>query len=400
MILEQGSQLVCTVVEDSTVMGYVVIDSTVGGRSCGGLRMLPDVDEAEIRSLGRAMTLKYGFLGLPQGGAKAGVRGDPEAPQAERWRRLVEFGRAIAPLLRSHVYIPGTDMGTDNVDIKHMLNTVGVQVKRRELRGTDSGYYTALTVFTAAKQATQRLGMGLPDCTVAIEGFGKVGSALGGLLVEAGARVVAISTSRGALYDPHGLDVTRLVELVNREGSKVVDLYKDAERIDCAALLELPVDILCPCARHESLHASNAPRVKVRIVCPGANSPVTSEAESVLAERGVLSVPDFVANCGGVLGGTMEFASVGGEQIEAFIDRHIGARIAFVLDEAARRGVSPREIAAPIALRRFEQVQQGAAHPTPLGRLFAAGLELYRRGWVPGPLVAALSLSYFERALA
>ena len=114
MILEQGSQLVCTVVEDSTVMGYVVIDSTVGGRSCGGLRMLPDVDEAEIRSLGRAMTLKYGFLGLPQGGAKAGVRGDPEAPQAERWRRLVEFGRAIAPLLRSHVYIPGTDMGTED----------------------------------------------------------------------------------------------------------------------------------------------------------------------------------------------------------------------------------------------------------------------------------------------
>ncbi|MDI7277102.1 MAG: Glu/Leu/Phe/Val dehydrogenase dimerization domain-containing protein, partial [Anaerolineae bacterium] len=98
------------------------------------------VDEEEIRGLARAMTLKYGFLGLPQGGAKAGVRGDPEAPLPERRERLLAFARAIAPLLQRRIYVPGTDMGTDNADIRTLLQVVGVRVKARELRGTDSGY--------------------------------------------------------------------------------------------------------------------------------------------------------------------------------------------------------------------------------------------------------------------
>jgi len=183
-------------------------------------------------------------------------------------------------------------------------------------------------------------------------------------------------------------------------GSVAVERYPDAERIDCAALLELEVDVLCPCARHNSLNAGNAPRVAARIICPGANNPVTPEAERILFERGVLCLPDFVTNCGGVLGGTMEFASVSPERIAAFIERHIGARITRLLDEAECRNVLPREIAVPLARRHFEEVQRGAAHPTPLARLFEVGLEFYRRGWVPGPLVAALSLPYFERCLA
>src|SRR5713101_7522078 len=101
---KDNPQMLITVSQGSEVIGYVVIDSTVGGRSCGGLRMLPDIDEAEMRGLARAMTLKYGFLGLPQGGAKAGVRYDSDAPQAKRWQRLVEFGHAIAPMLLSHIY--------------------------------------------------------------------------------------------------------------------------------------------------------------------------------------------------------------------------------------------------------------------------------------------------------
>ncbi len=392
-------QLMVTVTQGSEVLGYVVIDTTVGGRSIGGLRMLPDVTEAEMRELARTMTLKYGFLGLPHGGAKGGVIGDPDAPQAERRRRLASFGQAIFPLLRNRAYIPGPDIGTDNADIQYMLKSIGIRVKRRELGGSESGYYTAVTVFTGAKESTRHLGLNLSKCSVAIEGFGKVGRALGRLLAEANARVVAISTLRGAVFNPQGLDVERLSKLAAEAGSEVVNLYTDAERIERAALLELPVDLLCPCARHHSVHMANASRVAARIICPGANNPVTPEAERVLFKRGVLCLPDFVTNSGGVLGGTMEFASVRKEKIATFLERHIGAGISRILKEAARQNVLPREIAVPLALRRFDQMRRNAAHATPLDRLFRFGLALYRRGWFPGPVVATLSLPYFEKKL-
>ena len=227
-----------------------------------------------------------------------------------------------------------------------------------------------------------------------------MGCALAGLLAEANARVVAISTSRGAILNPQGLDVKRLGRLAAESGSRVVDLYADAERIDRAALLELPVDVLCPCARHNSLHVGNASRVSARILCPGANNPVSPEAEQILFERGVLCLPDFVTNCGGVLGGTMEFASVGQRQIVSFLERHIGKRIVWLLDEVVRQHRLPREIAAPLALRRHEQMRRSAAHPSLLGRFFEVGLDFYRRGWIPGRLVTPLSLLYFERSLA
>lgn len=381
-------------------MGYIAIDSTVGGRSCGGLRMLPDIDEAEIRGLAHAMTLKYGFLGLPQGGAKAGVRYDPDAPEAERWNRLVEFGQAIAPMLHSRIFVPAADMGTDNTGIRNMLQAVGINVKHHELRCTQSGYYTALTVFIGAKETARHLGLNISDCRVAIEGFGKVGSALAELFSQANARIVAVSTSRGAIFNPRGLDVKLLNELSVQVGSRVIDIYPDAERIDKAELLELPVDLLCPCARHDSLHSGNASRVRARIICGGANNPVTPEAERLLFESGIMCLPDFVTNSGGVLGGTMEFASVDRVTIEAFIDRHIGARITWILSEAERQGVLPRDVVVPLALRRFDEVRQNAEYKTLSTRFFETGLELYRRGWIPARLVAHLSLPYFEKSLA
>ncbi len=394
------TQLICKVAQGSVVMGYVVIDSTVGGRARGGLRMLPDIDEEEIRRLARAMTLKYGFLGLPQGGAKAGVRGNAQSPQSERRLRLEAFGKAIAPLLRSGLFIPDTDMGTDSGDVRHIMRAVNMPVKERELRGARSGYYTALTVLAGARQGVRHVGLTLAGSSVAIEGFGSVGSAVAQLLAAENARIVAISNSKGAIFDPKGLDVKRLKEMAATEGSRTVQLYPEAQRIDREAMLELSVDLLCPCARDNSLHTGNAPRVKARIICPGANNPVTPEAERVLSERGVLSLPDFVTNSGGVLGGTMEFASVSRTRIEAFVERHMGACIAWLLNEAERQGVLPRDIAVPVAQRKFQRVQRNAARPTLRGRLFSAALELYRRGYIPGSLVGSLSLGYFERCLA
>jgi glutamate dehydrogenase (NAD(P)+) len=397
---EHNSQILIKVAQGSEIRGYLVIDSTVGGRSCGGLRMLPDIDEKEMRVLARAMTLKYGFLGLPQGGAKAGVLGDPEAPQSDRHQRLAVFAKAIAPLLCNRIYIPNSDMGTNNNDIRSMLEAVGTQVKKRELRSTLSGYYTALTVFIAARQAMSHLNLSLSDCSVAIEGFGKVGSALANLIDNAQALIVAISTSRGAIYNPKGLDVRRLNQLATLHGSSVVNTYTDAEHINHEELLELPVDLLCPCARHDSVHIGNASRIKARVISPGANNPITREGEQILIEQGILCMPDFVTNSGGVLGGTMEFASVNKEQITKFLENYFTKRVSWLLDEAARKLASPREIAVPLALERFNKICSNAANPSLLDKLFSLGLEFHRRGWIPGSLVAPLSLPYFKRTLA
>ena len=254
------TRLLWTVTRGGETLGYVAIDTLVGGRAQGGLRLLPDVDEAELRGLARAMTLKYGFLGLPQGGAKAGVRGDPDAPLGERRARLRAFGEAIAPLLRQGIYVPGTDMGTDNDDIRALLAAAGAPARRRQSRGADSGDYTALTVFAGVQAALRHGGAELAGRAVAIEGFGKVGAALARLVAGAGGRVVAISTSRGALHEPDGLDVPRLLAVAGAAGSAVVDEIPEARRLEREALLELPVDVLCPCARHNSIHAGNAPR--------------------------------------------------------------------------------------------------------------------------------------------
>lgn len=228
----------------------------------------------------------------------------------------------------------------------------------------------------------------------------KLKEAEAGLLSQVNVCIVAVSTSRGAIFNSKGLDIKQLRRLAVETGSRMVELYPDAERIDRAALLELPVDLLCPCARHNSVHIGNAERVRACIICAGANNPVTPEAERILLSRGVLCLPDFITNSGGVLGGTMEFASVDRIGIGAFIESYIGPRIARLLGEADRQGVSPRDIAVPLAMRRFDQVCQNFCHSTLGGQFFEVGLELYRRGLIPGRLVASLSLPYFKRLLA
>jgi glutamate dehydrogenase (NAD(P)+) len=381
------------------VLGYLVIDSTVGDRACGGLRLLPDVDEAEMRGLAAAMTLKYGFLGLPQGGAKAGVRGDPEGPADQRRRTLEAFGHAIAPLLRSRAFNPGPDMGTDNGDIRHLLACAGVPVGRRELRGERSGHYTALSVFAAAREALGLLGEDLRGKTVAIEGFGKVGGALARLMVDHGARVVAVSNARGAVYAPDGLDVGGLHEAVLGGGGLGPGCVPGARGIHPERLLELGVDVLCPCARHDRITAENVGSVRARVVSSGANNPLTRAAELSLHQRGIVCVPDFVSNCGGVLGGTMTFAGWPEASVKRALLGPLAGRIGRVLAEARRRAVAPVEVAETWSRRRFAEVQAEVAAPGPRGRLFALGLAAYRRGWLPAPLVARLSVPYFRGRL-
>ncbi len=385
---------------DGSTLGYVAVDSLVQGRACGGLRLLPRLEAADMLALAAAMTLKFGLLGLPQGGAKAGVIGDPEAAPALRQARLAAFARAIAPLLADHRYVPCSDMGTSGADIRAMLAAVGLPPPRRALRGTNSGVFTAASVAAAASAVAvaSRPG-GLVGLTAAVEGFGSVGANLAAMLVQAGVRVVAVSTSRGALYDVAGLDVLALRELAARLGSAVVDQYEQAQRLDRAELLTLPVDLLCPCGQGKSITVDNADAIQAKLICPGANLAVDQASEARLIGRGVLCVPDFVANSGGVLGGTMEFAGLGRDYTVDIIHRYTRQAVELLLERARREEILPSQLAANLARARHRQLAGQLANPTPSGRLAALGLAGYRAGLVPAFAIRPLTRRYFRRRL-
>ncbi|HUJ21281.1 MAG TPA: Glu/Leu/Phe/Val dehydrogenase dimerization domain-containing protein [Bryobacteraceae bacterium] len=372
--------------ESSRLVGFIAIDSTIAGRACGGLRMSADVSTGELALLARAMTLKYGLLGLPQGGAKAGIISDPEAPEGQRLQALTTWARGAIVQLRSREYVPAPDMGTDNAAIRKVLQAAGVPPARRELQGERSGFYTALGVFLALESAAERLGKRLEGLTAIIEGFGKVGASVAGLLAQAGVRIVGASNSGGAIYGGPF------------PAAAIQDLLRSPQ-LSPPELLERPADILIPCARHHSIHARNWPRVQAGIITPGANCPVTAGAERALIARGVFVFPDFVANCGGVLGGTMEFAGVAGRHIESFFRNELKARLVRLLADAGG-AAALRECATATALDRFAAVKQAAEFPSIASRAFGAGVALYRNGWLPRAAAAPLALRYFARRVA
>jgi glutamate dehydrogenase (NAD(P)+) len=392
-------ELICQVRRADRVLGFLAIHSLFHGSSRGGMRMASDISEEEVRLLAEGMTLKFGLLGLPQGGAKAGIRTDPEAPAEERYAALREFGQAVAPLLRSRTYIPGPDMGTSNEMVRRMLVAEGVPVYHRELRGLRSGYFTALSVFSAARHAADAIGQPVAGARVSIEGFGKVGSALALLFHELGARVVAISTSQGALCNAGGLDVPKLVRACEAKGSRFVADFEGADRCRREAFFEAPSEILCPCARHNTITVANAGGVQARIVSSGSNHPYDLETERRLTARGAVLLPYWISNCGGTLGETMEFAGWRGGEIAAFIHRKLETNVRWLIDEARKTGLTQTEIAKPPTFARFQRLSEQSERSGVGARIVGAGLECYRRGLVPSGAVRPLSRSYFERSV-
>ncbi|MCC6165539.1 MAG: Glu/Leu/Phe/Val dehydrogenase [Acidobacteria bacterium] len=381
---------------DGELLGFVAIDSTVEGRARGGLRLVADLSEPEMRDAARAMTLKYGLLGLPQGGAKAGVVGDPDAPPDQRRRRLETFARAVEPLLRERRYIPDADLGTDATAIRTMMQAVGIPMRARDWRAGRSGDHTARSCLAAGDVLVARRGLCWPACRVAIEGFGKVGGAAARMVAERGGRVVAVSTSHGALVDADGLDVDDLTARAAAAGSRfVLDTPGVLPR---DALFDAPADVLLPCARRHGIDVATLDRVSARVICPGANNPLTDDAEAALDARGILSVPDFVSNCGGVLGGTLEFAGVPANRIGPIIDMPVRRWVGRFLDEAGRQGTTVRAVAEAESLARHARVAEAAAHPTLMGRVRGLGLEAYRREWIPESLMGALAPWLIARA--
>jgi glutamate dehydrogenase (NAD(P)+) len=334
----------------------VVVDSLAAGPAIGGVRMAPDVTVSEVARLARAMTLKNLLAGLPHGGGKAGIVGDPQLPPAAKQQLLRAFARAIASLAE---YIPGPDMGTDETCMAWIHDEIGRAVGLPEVLGgipLDKFGATGLGLASSAEAVEAAGYLRLGGARLAVQGFGAVGSHAARFLAERGAVLIAASDSRGAIVNPDGLDPHALAAFI-ATGKSVAE-YPRGSSLPRDDLLWLDCDIVLPAARPDVLTAETAPLVSARVVLQGANIPATAAAEQLLHERGILCVPDVVANAGGVICGAVEHRRGTWMQASTLIQETVRSTTAEVLATAKEAGILPRAAAEAIARRRLEEARR------------------------------------------
>ena len=332
---------------------FVVIDTTRFMIAGGGVRMAADVALSEVARLARAMTFKYAILEMPCGGAKAGIALDPADPS--RPEVMAAFVRAIKPLVDTGAFMPGADMGTSSADFESLWGArVATNLATEMFEGMPlEAQLTGAGVVAAAKAACEALSRPLRGATVALEGFGKVGAGAAKFFVREGASVVAISTVQGALYDPRGLDVTALLALRAKYGDGLIAQAKGVRRIARDELFMLPVDVLVPGARPDVIHEENVDRVTARLIAPAANIPYAAGTLPRLHARGVVALPDFVTNAGGVLGAMASIQGLSAEGMFAMVADRVGANVKLVVETARSQNTSAFDAAVRIARDRL-----------------------------------------------
>ncbi|MCD6522642.1 MAG: Glu/Leu/Phe/Val dehydrogenase [Candidatus Diapherotrites archaeon] len=340
----------------SGMKGFVVIDNTVLGPGKGGIRMTPSVDLDEVVRLARAMTWKCSLAGLPFGGAKSGIIADAKKISAKKKKEIVEaFARAVSCVCPSE-YVAAPDMYMAEEEMAIIAKTLKTRKactgKPRRMGGIPHEIgSTGWGVFEAARVAAPYAGIDLRGATVAVEGFGNVGSFAARFLWEAGAKPVAVSDSHGVIYNKEGLDFERLVKV--KKEKRTVVAYKPGKVLPCPKIKFVNADILVTAAIPDLVKMKDVKRMKFKLIVEGSNIPMKPEVEYALAKRGVLVVPDFVANAGGVISSYVEYK--GGKEKEVFplISKIIRKNTRRVVTEALKKGEAPRRIAMRIARDRI-----------------------------------------------
>ena len=348
---EIGPQSVTFLDLPGGIRGVVAVDNITLGPAIGGVRMTPDVDPQEVLRLARAMTLKNAAVGLPHGGAKSGIAAPRGLSQRQREALIRAFAVRIAHLTE---YWPGPDMGTDETAMAWIYDEIGRSVGRPASLGgipLDTLGATAhgLVVCAEVLQAAGRLR--IAAARVAVQGFGAVGRHVAEMLYERGAQVVAVSDITGAIANPDGLDIPKLADFVADEP---LTEFPGVVVLPCDELISYDCDILVPAAQPDVINESTAEKIRAPFVLEGANIPATELAERRLQDRGVLVVPDIIANAGGVICAAAEARGLGPAQAFADITERMRTTVNGWLErvEAGRR---PRDAALDIAGERLRQ---------------------------------------------
>ena len=291
--------------------GIRVIHNEVLGPSKGGIRYAPDVSVDEVKALAAWMTWKCAVVNVPFGGAKGGVICNPRDMSPGELERLTHrYTANLIDVFGPDRDIPAPDMNTNEQIMAWILDTYSMHARRTDnavvtgkpiLLGGSEGRKeaTGRGVMTVTLGAMERLGLRPAQCTVAVQGFGNVGSIAARLLAEQGCTVVAVSDVSGGYYNAAGLDVPALIEYAETHG-RSLEGFPEAEPISNEELLTLDVDVLIPAAKEDQITEDLAPSIKAKIIAEGANGPTTPAADDILTEQGVLVIPDILANAGGV----------------------------------------------------------------------------------------------------
>ncbi|WP_424534140.1 Glu/Leu/Phe/Val family dehydrogenase [Sphaerisporangium viridialbum] len=359
---EWGPEKIVVVSHRRTGMkGVLVIDNTARGVGKGGTRMAPSVTVTEVARLARNMTWKWAGADLFYGGAKAGIAADPASPDKEA------ILRAFIRMLHNEVpreYVLGLDMGLTEDDaaiVQDELGDRGAAVGTPDHLGGiayDQLGVTGFGVTEAADAAAEHMGRPLNGARVAIQGYGAVGRAAAQRFSALGAVVVAVSTAHGAVYDPVGLDVATLDRAREEHGDAFVTRLDGVTLLPAGQELLLDCDVLVPAAVQDVIDEGTAQKVKASLVVEGANLPTSPAAQTVLSERGVTVIPDFIANAGGVIAAAFAmdarysgFRPDSGAVFSAISDR-LRANTLGVLEEARRLSLTPHAAGRKLAQDR------------------------------------------------
>jgi glutamate dehydrogenase (NAD(P)+) len=335
----------------------LVVDNVAAGPAIGGVRMAPDVTTEECVRLARAMTLKNAAAGLAHGGAKVVLYGDPNMPKPDKERLI----RALACALREvKEYIFGPDMGTDEECMAWIKDEIGRAAGLpAEIGGIPldeigaTGWGLSHVTDVALQLCGYFCDFKLEKARFVIQGFGAVGKHAARFLTAQKAVLVGAADSQGAIYHPDGLDVEELFRL-KEAGQSVAD-YPKGQKFDRDEVIDFECDIWIPAARPDVVNEDNVQRLKAKLVVQGANIPFTYGAEKYLHDKGVVCVPDFIANPGGVICAAMEYQGATQAAVFQTIEEKVRRNTHLVLEESRIKKIMPRDAANNLAVQRVKR---------------------------------------------
>ena len=357
-----------------TFTGYRVQHNVNRGPAKGGIRYSPEVTLDEVKALAMWMTWKCAVVGIPYGGAKGGVICDPKHMSPSELERLTRrYATEISIIIGPHGDIPAPDVNTNSQVMAWIMDTYSmhegysipavVTGKPLSIGGSEGrNDATATGVLFVTRQAAKRIGMPLQGARVSIQGYGNAGSIAARLFHNEGCRIVAVSDTRGGIYNESGLDPSSILRHKQEKGS-VTD-FPRAQRISFQDVLEVPCDILIPAATEGVITEENADRVQARIVSEAANGPTTPEADKILFDRGITIVPDILANAGGVTVSYFEWVQDlqsffwGVEEITQKLEVLMNRAFAAVAEKADQYSCDMRLAANMLAISRVAEATQ------------------------------------------
>lgn len=335
--------------------GFVVLDNLSLGPSKGGIRMTPTVSIDEVAKLARIMTWKSAMANLPFGGGKSGIIANPKEFSLEKKKEIIEaFSEALKVVCPGY-YIAAPDINTAEQEMEWFAKANGNKKactgKPKKMGGIphelgSTGFGVAHATFIALKHIKKNI----KKISFAVEGFGNVGTFAAKFLTEAGAKLVAVSDSKGCIYLERGIDYDKLMKVKEETGSVI---NYDGKKETCQNIIRTPVDVLITAAIPDVIKAGDIDSVKAKLIVEGSNIPMTEQVEILLHKKGILVVPDFVANAGGVISSYIEYTGGGNEKkMFKLVEKKIKNNTSLVLNLARKRKTYPRAAALEIAQKR------------------------------------------------